>query len=137
VKSTYKLLGSIWDHKALPKAIPDFLPKEEVPEWRKERNLFDLQIYRRGVAISELFKIECMHELTQITNSLQYCDAVIIIADYEPKENIEIALQFYVLRLLQIYEMIKQLLPHIPVSIMASPRIQAKCVDLLNIKYHL
>ena len=103
MKSTYKLLGVQWDHKSLPCALPIFVQNREIQDYCVERNLFDLNSYERQVRLTEILKTEDEKSVNRIIEKLNECDYVYINVDYVPIYRAKEIIDFYALRILQIY----------------------------------
>ena len=66
MKSTYKLLGVLWDHRDLPRKLPDFSQPFPVSNYHEEYNLFDIEVYMRRISVSEMMQIEKPEEIADI-----------------------------------------------------------------------
>ena len=108
-----------------------FIPNQEIQDWRKDRNLFDLEKYQRSIAISEIMTANSMDELAPFLKSVRGCDQVIIMLDYEPKTHAPDVISFFALRVLQMYEYVCQKLYGVPVYFMGSDRMKDYCEKLM------
>lgn len=124
MKQTYKLLGIEWDHAPLPAECPVFIPNQEIQDWRKDRNLFDLEEYQRSITISEIMAANSLDALVPFLKSVKGCDQVIIMLDYEPKTHAPDVVSFFALRVLQMYEYVRQRLYGVPVYLMGSDQMK-------------
>ena len=132
MKSTYKLLGVQWDHGSLPEQYPEIIGDLIVPDWNEERNLFDLSCYVRQIPYTELMAAKDIEGVGLIIDHVRDCDKVYINVDYEPLNNSDIIIEFYALRLLQIYEYVNQQLGSVPVGLISSERIAKRCYQFLE-----
>jgi len=111
MKSTYKLLGLLWDHQPVSTVWPDISGVIEVQDYSEEYNLFDLERYRREVKLSTVLSLEKTEEVDDIVCRLQECDEVYLNVDYMPECDSKIVNAFFGKRLMQIYGYIRKRLP--------------------------
>ncbi|MBR6475264.1 MAG: hypothetical protein IKS98_07415 [Lachnospiraceae bacterium] len=112
MKSTYKLFGIFWDHKA----SVDFKDIEAINgnlglDYKQPFCLFDFIGEYRTVNISELICIENSMEFDSLCNKLRSFHRIAINVDYITCSSSITSSRFYKKRICQIFYAIQQALP--------------------------
>lgn len=122
MKSTYKLIGSMWD--GLPKDddssfLEPFDPS--ILDASVPYCLFDLSGYKRAVNLTTLLSCDGELQVASILGDVSECSDVYILLDYQPMIDSPVHQEFFNLRFSQIFRFIKFKLPLTSVHIMQAP----------------
>ena len=83
MKTTYKILGSIYDKiKESEKEYNISNFDNRILNYQERRSIFDYEYCVRKIKLSEFFKIESMDSLEHLINNLEMYDKIIISIDY-------------------------------------------------------
>lgn len=82
MKSTYKLLGVIYDN--LPETVGDYIVSsydDTISDFSVEKSIFDVYEYVRKINLSFLFSIESKETLDLILAKVSRLDKVVLVID--------------------------------------------------------
>lgn len=117
MKSTYRLIGSCWDHLPGTKlAGHRSLIKPGTFELGTPYNIFDTDEVRRYVRVSSLFSCEQEDDFNMMAHSACNCCDLYVYIDYIPHSGAA-SLRFYLHRLGQIVARLQNALPETSVSV--------------------
>lgn len=122
MKSTYKLLGIVWDRAPLPREKPAFCTNVDIPaDVEKPENLFDMIGKRRSIPLTRLFSAESREDLDVILGPAEGCNEIVIVLDYQLENVGTVVEKFLELRALQLYEYIRRSFPDATVTMACPP----------------
>lgn len=117
MKSTYKLLGAMWDR--LPSENPGFILWDcTYSPLGSKRSLFDTRGERRFIPLSHLFSLEDPTQLSLLVERLKECSHVALVLDYVPTVGSLVNLEFFIKRANQMRSFFADALPDAEVRIM-------------------
>ncbi len=118
MKSTYKLLGVLWDRKEIVDTKFAVVRKyRDILDYRYVRELFDVGGCVRKISISELLKTNVENEVKVIVKQLQYCDKIVGIIDYFPRVKNVVLRRFVRKRILQVLNYLRKELPNAKICV--------------------
>lgn len=122
MKSTYKLLGLIWDGRQCADSLPLIRPFDvRVTPLGEPDSLFDGERSRRVVRLSRMLRLGSEEELERILCLAKRADVLFLLVDYAPCTASMVSQDFYRHRLLQIVGTFETDCPATTVYLMASP----------------
>ncbi|MCR5593321.1 MAG: hypothetical protein K6F79_06205 [Saccharofermentans sp.] len=122
MKSSYKLFGIFWDHKA----GVDFRECVVSPfkygiDYRHPYCLFDLVGEYRNIRISEMLSVDSEEEWQCVCNQLRGYNHVALIIDYITDVSSAVASLFYIRKVCQIYHSLQITFPDACIVIQVPP----------------
>lgn len=113
MKSSYKLIGLIWDHKpSYVQHLPVKHSNIEAPSYLSEPCIFDLISNKRYIELSALLDVESESQLRDIAYLLADCDELEVRRDYKPTSTNKTHWDYYELRVQQCLTTLCQYLPN-------------------------
>lgn len=118
MKSTYKLIGAMWDGVETG-CFANIAPYDPaILDANTPSSLFDINGIRRKLPLTSLLKVRSVSELNAIAKRCIGCDEIYVERDYAPKYSSDVPNAFYTRRVRQILGTLSQLLGGIPVMLM-------------------
>lgn len=112
VKTTYKLLGLVWDKKEIVQTKFEIFKHDfSILDFRYDDELFDVNECIRKIAISELLNANEEKDVIEITNKLKRCCKILVVIDWLPNVRNLILQRFAKKRILQVLNYLSKSIP--------------------------
>ncbi len=112
MKTTYKLLGLVWDKKEIVQTkFEIFKHGVSILDFRYDDELFDVNECMRKIAISELLNANEEKDVFEITNKLKRCCKILVVIDWLPNVRNFILQRFAKKRILQVLNYLSKRMP--------------------------